>query len=199
MTREEINALPIRRYDRSIRIIRTREELAAAAVRLKRERVLGFDTETRPAFRKGESYPPALLQLAGSYTVYLFQLRFLSLPRVLREIFSSSRIIKAGVAPEYDIRKLKELKPFREAGFVDLSWIAKRAGILNHGLRGLTAVLLGFRISKGAQRSNWGREILTPAQVRYAATDAWVSRKIYLQLKRNRTRDSEGALLIPPG
>ncbi len=192
MTREEINALPIRRYGRTVRIVRTRPELDAAVQRLAKERLLGFDTETRPAFEKGRVYPPALIQLAGRQGAYLFQLRHLKFPRALRRLLAEPNIVKAGVAPEYDVAQLKELGHFRDAGFVDLSDLARRVGIKNHGLRGLAAVLLGFRISKQAQRSNWARETLTPAQVRYAATDAWVSRELYLQLVQEGKGGADG-------
>ncbi len=192
MTREEINALPIRRYGRKVRIVQTREELDAAVQGLTKERLLGFDTETRPAFEKGRVYPPALIQLAGRQGAYLFQLRHLKFPRALRRLLADPDIIKAGVAPEYDVAQLKELGHFRDAAFVDLSEVARRAGIKNHGLRGLAAVLLGFRISKQAQRSNWARETLTPAQVLYAATDAWVSRELYLRLMQEGGGDGDG-------
>ncbi len=192
MTREEINALPIQRYGRKIRIVRTRQELEAAVGDLAKERLLGFDTETRPAFEKGRVYPPALVQLAGGRRAYLFQLRHVRFPRALRRLLADPDIIKAGVAPEHDVAQLKELGHFRDAGFVDLSEVARRVGIKNHGLRGLAAVLLGFRISKQAQRSNWARETLTAAQVLYAATDAWVSRELYLRLMQEGGGDGHG-------
>jgi ribonuclease D len=192
MTREEINALPIRRYGRKVGIVRTRQELDAAVGRLAKERVLGFDTETRPAFEKGRVYPPALVQLAGRQGVFVFQLGHLKFPPALRRLLADPDIIKAGVAPEYDVAQLKELGHFRDAGFVDLSEVARRAGIKNHGLRGLAAVLLGFRISKQAQRSNWARETLTPAQVIYAAMDAWVSRELYLRLMQEGGDGGDG-------
>jgi ribonuclease D len=88
------------------------------------------------------------------------------------------------VALNHDIKKLKELGAFKPAGFVDLGDVARQAGIKNHGLRGLAAVLLGFRISKQAQVSNWERKNLTPEQVTYAATDAWVSRELYFCMKK---------------
>jgi len=183
MTREEINQLPIRRYDGAIEVVRTPEELGAAITQLRKEKVLGFDTETRPTFKKGEAYMPSLVQLTGRRVTYIFQLRHLKFPRLLRELLSDSRIIKAGVALDQDIRMLKQLRSFKAGGVVDVARAAKRAGIKNHGLRGLAAVLLGFRISKSAQVSNWARKNLTPAQVVYAATDSWVSREIYFCLK----------------
>ena len=184
MSKEEINELPLRKYDGPVRIISAREGLVPAAQALKRETVLGFDTETKPAFVKGQSFPVALLQLAGRKAVYIFQLRHLEFPKILRDILSNPGTIKAGFAPDYDLKQLKELGEFDPAGFVDLGAVAKREGIKNHGLRGLAAVLLGFRISKQAQRSNWSRTKLSPSQISYAATDAWVSREIYLRLEK---------------
>jgi len=188
MTREEINELSLRKYAGPIRIISSREGLVSAAQALKRETVLGFDTETKPAFVKGQSFPVALIQLAGRDAVYIFQLRHIEFPKILQDILSNPDIIKAGFAPDYDLKQLKELGEFDPAGFVDLGGVAKREGIKNHGLRGLAAVLLGFRISKQAQRSNWSRTTLSPSQISYAATDAWVSREIYLRLEKNGCR-----------
>jgi ribonuclease D len=182
---EEINELPVKKYDGPVRIISSREGLVLASQALRQEMVLGFDTETKPAFAKGQSFPVALLQLAGQDAVYIFQLRHLEFPKMLRDILENSDIIKAGFAPDYDIKQLKALGEFDPAGFVDLGTAAKREGIKNHGLRGLAAVLLGFRISKQAQRSNWSRMTLSPSQISYAATDAWVSREIFLRLKED--------------
>jgi len=184
MTREEINECPIRKYEGPVRIICKKEDLITAVQELNRETVLGFDTETRPSFVKGQTYPPALIQLAGSKAVYIFQLRNLKFPMSLRKVLSNAGIIKAGVALDHDIRHLKKRGAFNASGFVDLGNVARRAGIKNHGLRGLAAVLLGFRISKQAQRTNWSRQKLSPAQVTYAATDAWVGREVYLRLNK---------------
>ncbi len=182
MTKEEINACPMQRWEGVTHVIRTPEELGRAVRALAQESVLGFDTETRPAYHKGESYLPSLLQLAGENEVYLFQLKHLGLPAPLREILADPKVVKAGVALAYDLQELHKLAPFRPAGFVDLGTLAKKAEIKNHGLRGLAAVLLGFRIPKGAQTSNWARDVLAPAQIQYAATDAWVGRELYLKL-----------------
>lgn len=182
MTKEEINACPVRRWEGPTRVIRTVAELSQAVRALAQETILGFDTETRPAYHKGESYLPSLLQLAGENEVFLFQLRHLGLPGPLREILANPKVVKAGVALAYDLQELHHLAPFRPASFVDLGHLAKKREIKNHGLRGLAAVLLGFRIAKGAQTSNWARDVLTPAQIQYAATDAWVGRELYLKL-----------------
>ena len=165
-------------------LVGTRDELAVAMNKLSGHTLLGFDTETRPAYRKGESYPPSVLQLASTDEVFIFQVKKLGLVKPLRELLADRTIIKAGVALDYDIRELKKISPFSAAGFVDLGDLAKKAGIKNHGLRGLSAVLLGFRISKGAQTSNWAKDVLAPKQIKYAATDAWVGRKLFLSLEQ---------------
>ncbi len=187
MSREEINACPIGGWEGPVRLIRDKEELGAAIDKLAGESLLGFDTETRPAYAKGESYPPSLLQLAAEKEVFIFQLKRLGLARPLRELLADPGVTKAGVSLAYDLRELGKLSHFKPGGFADLGLLAKKAGIKNHGLRGLAAVLLGFRISKGAQTTNWAKEELTPKQIRYAATDAWVGRRLYLALAEHNS------------
>lgn len=182
MSREEINLLPINGYQGAISLVHSAEDLDRVVEELAGEPILGFDTETRPAFVKGQQYPPALIQLATASRVYIFQLHQLKFRQRLRRILASPGIVKAGVAVGQDVRQLQALEPFNAAGFVDLADLAQRAGIKNHGLRGMAAVLLGFRIVKGPRKSNWAKETLTEAQIRYAATDAWVSRELYLRL-----------------
>ncbi|NTV13017.1 MAG: 3'-5' exonuclease domain-containing protein 2 [Desulfobulbaceae bacterium] len=185
MEKEEINACPMTQWTGPVNVVKTPAELAGAMTKLAGQSLLGFDTETRPAYSVGESYPPSLLQLAGETEVFIFQLKPLGLPQPLRDLLADPKIIKAGVSLDYDIRELKKLSAFPAAGFVDLGDLAKKSGIKNHGLRGLAAVLLGFRISKGAQTSNWANAVLAPHQIQYAATDAWVGRQLYLALRQD--------------
>jgi len=184
MSKDEINECPIKRWNGPVSVISSKNELGPAMDKLKGHTLLGFDTETRPAYTKGESYLPSLLQLANEKEVFLFQLKHLGLAQPLRDLLADPTVTKAGVSLDYDIRELKKLSPFKAGGFEDLGDIAKKAGIKNHGLRGLAAVLLGFRIGKGAQTSNWAKDVLTPQQIQYAATDAWVGRKLHLALKQ---------------
>lgn len=183
MSRVEINSLPIYSYDGPIHLIRSTSELAAILPDLGREELLGLDTETQPNFHKGANNLPALLQLAGETTVWIFQLSLLGLPEELRAILSNCEIIKTGVAVDMDLQNLQRLGHYYPDSYTELATVAKEAGIRNHGLRGLAAVMLGYRISKGAQRSNWGAETLSEKQLRYAATDAWVGREIYLRFQ----------------
>lgn len=183
MTKDEINSLPITGYQGKIVVVKTDDKLAKAISELSGETLLGFDTETQPNFKKGQNNLPSLIQLAAAKTVYIFQLQHIKFPDSLKKILADQTIIKTGVAIDQDLLQLQRLGAFREEGFTGLARMAKTAGIKNHGLRGLAAVLLGFRISKGAQRSNWGRETLSNKQISYAATDAWVGREIFLRLQ----------------
>ena len=180
----EINLLPIRSYDGPVSVVRDQAGLTKALKVLAAERVLGFDTETRPAFKKGERHAPAVLQLAGASDVFVFQLTVLGFPEQLRAVLADTERLKAGVALGHDVRMLQELKTFEPAGFVDLGTLAKNAGLKNFGLRGLAAALLGVRISKKARLSNWADKRLTPDQINYAATDAWISRELYVRFEK---------------
>ncbi len=184
ITKAEINHLPMNHYRGPIHLIRTADEADRAAEKLKKETVLGFDTETRPAFRVGEKYHPSLLQLATENEVFLFQLKQTGFASGLCDILADEKIIKAGVSIKDDLKELRQLKPFEPAGFVELATYAKKAQIKNLGLRGLGALLLGFRISKREQVSNWARKDLSDSQITYAATDAWLGREIYLKMKQ---------------
>lgn len=184
ITKEAINHLPLHRFNGPIRFVSNTKKAKEAVALLKKERILGLDTETKPTFRKGESFPPALLQLAGEHTVYLFQLRGLNGLKSIAPLLSDPKIIKAGVAIHDDIRKLVELDTFKPAGIVEISDISQKLGIINTGLRSLAAIFLKSRISKGAQITNWNRKQLSETQIKYAATDAWISRELYICLSK---------------
>jgi ribonuclease D len=191
MSKAEINSCPVKRWTGRISVIRNRNELDAAVMKLAGQTLLGFDTETRPAYKKGQSYLPSVLQLAAPDEVFIFQLKFLGLAGPLQQILSDPALIKAGVSLDYDVRELRKLSPFKASGFVDLGILARKAGIKNHGLRGLAAVFLGCRLVKKAQTSNWARDVLTRQQIEYAATDAWAGRKLYLALEQTLGRKSD--------
>ncbi len=183
LTPQEINQLPLRAYEGPVHLVKDSETLARATADLELETVLGFDTETRPSFRKGESHLPALVQLSTHAAVYLFQIKRIRDRSPLARILSRSLTIKTGVGMDFDVKQLREVFPFEPQGFVDLVTLSEPLGIKAAGLRNLAANLLGFRISKARKISNWARRDLTPAQITYAATDAWISRELYLKLK----------------
>ena len=178
---EELARLPIRRYEGEVVVVASENELAAAMADIRQESVVGFDTETRPAFHKGEDYLPSLVQIATARRVYLWQLARLDFSGALAELLAAPNIVKAGVALAGDLGQLRRLYPLEPVSVVDLGQIAKRHGQRQSGLRNLAALFLGARVPKGARTSNWAAAQLTAGQIVYAATDAWISRKLYLR------------------
>ena len=183
ISREDLACLPIHRYHGPVHQVSTAHDLAQALADIRQERVTGFDTETRPSFRKSEVHLPCLAQVATARAVYLFPLRHTEAFPALTELLSEARFVKAGVALADDLRALKALFPFTEKSIVDLGNVARRCGLEQTGVRNLAAIVLGFRIPKGARTSNWATPRLTEAQVTYAATDAWVCRELYLRME----------------
>jgi len=183
ISREEMNALPIRRYGGDVRLVESPDLLERAAADILGEAAVGFDTETRPAFRKGERHLPSLAQVATSRAVYLFPLQRLDCSRVLAELLGAPHIVNAGVALADDLRQLRQLFAFEPAAVLDLGHVARRHGLKQTGLRNLTGIFLGTRIPKGTKTTNWAARRLSPQQVAYAATDAWACRELYLRFE----------------
>jgi ribonuclease D len=153
--------------------------------RLIHETLLGFDTETKPCFKKGHYHPVALLQLSTREQAFLIRLNKVHLPEFIIEILEDTNITKVGVALKDDLNALNKIVPFEPDGFIDLQQFVKQFGIEDNGLKKLVANILGFRISKKSQTSNWEQEELSREQLEYAATDAWVCRQMYEALYNN--------------
>jgi ribonuclease D len=183
ISRDEVVALPIQRYEGETVVVGSPAELERAREDFAQEALVGIDTETRPAFRKGESYPPSLVQVATAKAVYLFQIQQLDCSSVLKGLLDSESVVKAGVSLAYDLRQLKQVFPFEEKAVVDVGWAAKRQKLEQTGVRNLAALFLGMRIPKGAKTTNWSSRTLSPQQIAYAATDAWVCRQLYLRFE----------------
>jgi len=151
--------------------------------RLLGEDILGFDTETKPTFQKGKKNHVSLIQLSTGTMACLFRINKLGIPDELIDLLSNPGVVKAGVAVHDDIRFLKGVRKFTPGGFIDLQSFVKDYGIQSSGLKKLAAIILGFRISKRQQVTDWEAHQLTQAQQIYAATDAWVCHQIYQKLK----------------
>ena len=161
-------------------------EFNRAIAYLRSQKVIGFDTETRPCFGPNQPrYGVALLQLSGPEKAYLFRVNSIGMHRRLCNLLADKRIIKVGAAIHDDIRGLQKLREFEPGSFVDLQKIVWEYGIRDKSVKKMAAIILGFRISKTQQLSNWEAENLSESQCRYAATDAWVCREMYLQLMRS--------------
>ena len=184
ISKQEVADLPIRRYEGEVFLVATPQELQHARADLLDERVVGLDTETRPAFRKGESHLPCLVQAATARAVYLFQLRRAEVFPMLAELLAKPDLVKTGVGLAHDLRQLKLVFPFTAENVIDLGVVARRGGLGQTGVRNLAGLCLGFRIPKGNRTSNWAAPRLSPAQITYAATDAWACRELFLDFER---------------
>ncbi len=184
ITDEEVQNLPLTAFEKNIFVIENKEQVEEAYQYLIRQKILGFDTETKPAFKKGQKNEVALLQLASSDHAFLFRLNKLKLNGQIRKILSDENIIKVGVAIRDDLIALKKRKTFSPHSFVELQDLVKKYGIQNYSLQKLSAIVLGVRISKSKRLSNWESEILNEAQLKYAATDAWMALEVYKTLTK---------------
>jgi ribonuclease D len=181
ISREAIACLPVSRYAGEICLVDSADDLDRARADLDQESVVGFDTETRPAFKKGESHLPCLAQIATGRAVYLFRLQDGAVLGALAHLLSDARVRKVGIGLSDDLRTLKHVFAFEAQQMLDLGGVARRHGLEQTGLRNLAGIFLGVRIPKGAKTSNWAARQLSPAQITYAATDAWICRELYLK------------------
>ena len=150
---------------------------------LRSQKIIGFDTETRPTFSQDQTrYGVALLQLSGPDKAFLFRINKIGMHRRLCNLMASDKIIKVGAAIHDDIRGLQKKHDFQPSSFVDLQKIVCEWGIRDKSVKKMAAIILGFRVSKTQQLSNWEAGVLSESQCRYAATDAWVCREMYLKL-----------------
>lgn len=183
VSKDEINALPIAAYEGPVLLVREPEALEEALQALSGDSVLGFDTEARPCFEKGKSACTSLVQLAGSEAVVLVRLLKVPMGERLAAVLADPDVIKVGVGIREDMRLLGRKYAFTPASLVDLGDAARKLGLKTRGLRTLAANLMGVRISKGAQCSNWEKAELSPTQIRYAATDAWIGRELFFRIR----------------
>lgn len=188
ITKADIAALPLESFGGKIHVLNSHQGIAKKLDSLLNQKVIGFDTETKPSFVKGVKYNISLLQLASKDEVWLFRLNHLkTLPSEIKSLLESESILKIAQDPGHDLRELFHQQGIRSAGFVDIHKIARMPLRCNpRSLAALAAIFLKFRISKSAQRSNWENPVLTPKQIHYAATDAWVSLQVYRYWKKNR-------------
>ena len=185
LSKNEINSLPQIKFNGDVEVLSSNDNVQAAVNYLMNYDLIGFDTETKPTFVKGPLNPPSILQLACIDKVYIFQLDNESLYKKLFPILSNENITKCGVSVDRDLIELMYLSPFDPLSFGDLGNIARDNDVPHHGLRGLVAMFLKHRISKGAQISDWSKTVLSPSQITYAATDAWISLKLFEAFEQN--------------
>ncbi|MDR2127435.1 MAG: 3'-5' exonuclease domain-containing protein 2 [Prevotellaceae bacterium] len=180
--KEDVNLLECRAFNGEIIVVDSPKKLNEATEYLQNQSYIGFDAEARPRFVKGSKRHISLLQFATDNKAFLIRIDILGLQKNIVNIFENKQITKVGLGLTDDMRSLKKMKRFNPASFVDLQEYTKEFGIKDNSLRKITAIVLGFRISKSQRLSNWENDKYTNAQKRYAATDAWVCYEIYTKL-----------------
>jgi len=184
LAKEQINALPLGSFEGHISVASTWEGAERAAHSLASCHMLGFDTESKPSFKKGESHRTALLQLSSNTHASLFRLHGTGMPPTLRRLLENPAVVKIGQGFDHELKTLKKEHGVVGQGFIDLLHIAQRLDCTPKSVRGMAAIFLGIRVSKSAQMTNWERHRLSEKQERYAATDAWACLKIYEEIRR---------------
>jgi ribonuclease D len=182
ITPKQISRMPLKVFSGEIVFIEDTDTAKSVIGEILSEKFLGFDIESKPAFSKGESYVPSLIQIATSAKVYLFKLEKIGGLAPLKPVLEKKDIIKVGASIDHDIKNLFKIEKFDAQGFYDLGLFSKRLKVVHTGLRNLAAIFLRIRISKKSQLTDWTQKVLTPQQILYAATDAWISREIFLKM-----------------
>lgn len=185
---EEIEQLELATFDGPIVVIdQVNEEYAEAVDYLSSQSIIGFDTETKPCFHANQPRNKmALLQLSGPDKAYLFRLHAVGLPKPVAAILADPKIVKVGAAVKDDIRGLQKYFKFTPKSFVDLQIIGQDYGIQDKSVKKMAAIIMGVKVSKAQQLSNWEAPALSGAQLKYAAIDAWICREMYLKLINSR-------------
>ena len=184
LDKEQIANMPRVLFSGRIEVIVSESGAERAVKFLMKQPLLGFDTETRPSFQKGKMYKVALLQVCSSKLCFLFRLNEMDLPDCLVKLLEDTKITKVALSWHDDLHGLMARRQFNPGSFIDLQDIAAEMGIKDQSLQKLYANILGGKIAKGQQLSNWEADSLTEAQMQYAATDAWACIQLYKEMKR---------------
>ncbi len=195
--KHKITGLPIAAFKGKIEVVTTHEEARSAVEYLMTQSILGIDTETRPSFRKGQTNKVALLQVSSKDVCYLFRLNILGITPEIKYLLEETKIKKIGLSLTDDIPALGKRLDFKAGGYIDIQNIIGGIGIEDMSLQKIYANIFGNRISKGQQLSNWEAEVLTPAQQRYAATDAWACIMIYEEFCRLKESGDYELEIVP--
>ena len=189
LTKEELASLPVERYTKQIIVTDTEEDADKAVKYLSRFKAIGFDTETRPTFKKGMQRRTSLIQLSTEKLTFLFRINRIGIPASLKSLLGDTKVAKIGLSLKDDFLVLRRMEPTLQfVSFIDLQSLVQKFNIKNKGLRGIYGVLFGKKISKSQRLSNWEADELGESQKRYAALDAWATLRIYIHLMKDETK-----------
>lgn len=179
ISKEQIAHYPVEEFDKRIIVVNTVEDVVKAITYLLNFQNVGFDTETRPSFKKGQIHKVALMQLATEEVCFLIRLNKTGIPPALKEFLVSDRILKIGLSLRDDFGAMRKRADIDPANFLDLQSFVGKYGIEDASLQKIYAILFRKKISKGQRLTNWEAETLSDSQQKYAALDAWACLKIY--------------------
>lgn len=180
ITKEEIANLPVETFKGRIITIISEADANKAVAYLREFPIVGFDTETRPSFKKGQHFKISLIQIATEDTCFLFRLNYLNgLPASLVDFLNNEETLKIGLSLRDDFGAIRKRGAITPGNFIDLQDFVKSFQIQEASLQKIYAILFSKKISKGQRLTNWEAENLTESQKKYAALDAWACLKIY--------------------
>jgi len=185
IAKEEINKLEVRHFEGEITVVEDPGSFREAMREMQKHDVLGFDTETKPSFKKGVNHKIALIQVASESKAWLFRVNKIGMMQDLVAFLEDEAVLKIGAGLTDDMRRLRQVVRFEPAGFLDLQKYVEAFQIDSKSLKKMVAIVLGFKISKSQQMSNWEAPALSEQQQRYAATDAWACLAIYNRLRKS--------------
>jgi len=188
ISKDEIKLLPLLKYEGKVVVIEREDAVERAIEEIMKADMVGFDTESRPSFKKGIINPVAMLQVALEDVVYIIRVSHCGFTSSVVDLLQSGNVLKIGISLDDDFLQLQRSVNVVPHNFIDLNKLAPQNGIDNIGVRNLSGIFLEGRVSKNQQTSNWEAHKLTKAQITYAATDAWVCLKIYQQMMLNGIR-----------
>lgn len=186
ITKEEISLLEIEEFPGRILVIDTEKDADKAVSYLTLFEAIGFDTETRPSFKKGTRYKISLMQISTDEACFLFRLNRIGIPQSLEDFLVNDKILKIGLSLRDDFGAMRKRTDIKPANFLDLQNYVGQFGIEDASLQKIYAILFDKKISKGQRLSNWEADVLTEQQKKYAALDAWACLKIYNQLNQDK-------------
>lgn len=179
-----INTLPLVSFPGKIIVVLNEHEAERAVDYLLTCEILGVDTETRPAFRRGQNHKVALLQVSTKDTCFLFRLNYIGLPKSLIRLLSNKTVPMVGLSWHDDLMSLHRREDFEPGWFIDIQDIIGNLGIEDKSLQKLYANLFGEKVSKRQRLTNWEADVLTDKQKEYAAIDAWACINLYEEIMR---------------
>lgn len=175
--------MPVVQFPGRVHVIESASAARDAVTFLMKQPYIGFDTETRPSFHKGEVHNVALVQLSTLDECFLFRINIIGFTNHLRQLLEDKNIIKIGLSTKDDFHGLNRLAEFTPGGFIELQNYVRKFDITDMSLQKIYAIIFGGHISKGQRLTNWEARQLTPLQQGYAALDAWACLKIYQHLE----------------